>query len=289
MRTVLKHISTALISIGAVLTFICAVSLPCEGIPSKPVPPRLVNDYASILTPSQQSNLEQKLVAFSDSTSNQIAVVIVNDLEGYESIEYATRIGIDWGVGGSNYNNGIVVVVKVKTERESGDVAIAVGYGLEGAIPDVYAKRIQTEIMVPHFKKGEYYEAIDEACDALIELANGEYGRMEQEEGDEIGLIIFVLMFALVILVIVVIAFLGKGNGNSGDGPGGSGGKDPDTIYIPGAHPRTIHKPRRGSLGGFGGGSFGGGSFGGGSFGGGGGFGGFGGGSFGGGGASTKW
>ena len=287
MRTAFKRISTALISIGAVLTFICAVSLPCEGIPSKPVPPRLVNDYASILTPGQQSNLEQKLVAFSDSTSNQIAVVIVNDLEGYESIEYATRIGIDWGVGGSNYNNGIVVVVKVKTERESGDVAIAVGYGLEGAIPDVYAKRIQTEIMVPHFKNGEYYEAINEACDALIELANGEYGRMEQEEGDEIGLIIFILMFALVILVIVVIAFLGKGNGNSGDGPGGSGGsggKDPDTIYIPGAHPRTIYKPRGGSLGGFGGGSFGGGSFGG-----GGGFGGFGGGSFGGGGASTKW
>ncbi|MBP5741372.1 MAG: TPM domain-containing protein, partial [Bacteroidales bacterium] len=66
------------------------------GIPERPDPPRLVNDFAGIFTPAQVAELESMLVSFDDSTSNQITVVTVNDLEGYAPAEYAVKIGLSW-------------------------------------------------------------------------------------------------------------------------------------------------------------------------------------------------
>ena len=150
---------TAKISRWAVCLLLLTVALlPVRaGIPARPQPQRLVNDLAGIFTSAQVRHLEQMLVAFDDSTSNQIAVVTVNDLEGYLPSEYAVRIGLDWGVGSQDFNNGIVVLVKPKTDDASGQVSIQVGYGLEGAIPDVYAKRIIDNQMIPHFRSGDYF------------------------------------------------------------------------------------------------------------------------------------
>ena len=115
-----------------ILAFAAAVlcCIAASAIPSRPSPARLVNDLAGLFTDQQETELERMLVAFDDSTSNQIAVVTVNDLEGYEASEYATRIGIDWGVGSEKFDNGIVILVKPKTSS-AGQVFIAVGYGLE--------------------------------------------------------------------------------------------------------------------------------------------------------------
>ena len=121
---------TALMVIGAVFTF------GLYAIPSRPVPQRLVNDYAKIFTPAQRESLERTLVSFDDTTSNQITVVTVTDLEGYSASEYATRIGLDWQVGSAEFDNGVVLLVKPKIGNSYGEVFIAVGYGLEGAIPD---------------------------------------------------------------------------------------------------------------------------------------------------------
>lgn len=125
--------------------------------PAKPQPPRLVNDLAGIFTEKQVSELESKLVAVDDTTSNQIMVITVSDLEGYEPAEYATRIGIDWGVGSKDFNNGVVLLVKPKTPDSGGKVSIQVGYGLEGAIPDAYCKRIIEQQLIPHFKEDDYF------------------------------------------------------------------------------------------------------------------------------------
>ena len=114
----------------------------CNAIPPRPVPPRLVNDFAGIFTARETLHLEQMLTAFDDSTSNQIAVITTTDLEGLTPAEYATRTGLEWGIGSEKYDNGIVVLVKPKTYSSNGQVNISVGYGLEGAIPDAYAKRI---------------------------------------------------------------------------------------------------------------------------------------------------
>ncbi|MRR24232.1 TPM domain-containing protein, partial [bacterium] len=97
----------------------------------RPNPPRLVNDYAGILSPEEAQALENKLVAFDDSTSNQIAVVIVDDLQGYDRSDFAYRVARDWGIGQGDFNNGLLVLVKPKTASSSGQVFIATGYGLE--------------------------------------------------------------------------------------------------------------------------------------------------------------
>lgn len=269
MKTTLRNIlTTALIIFGAA-SFVAAYA-----IPARPEPPRLVNDFAGIFSKRQTEELERMLVAFDDSTSNQITVVTVSSLEGYTASEYATEIGLKWQVGTSKKDNGVVLLVKPKTARESGEVFIAVGYGLEGAIPDAYAKRIVSSYLIPKVKQNDYYSGVYDACIVLMKLASGEISQPREKDGED-SPFLDLIMIAFFIAVIIVVSLM-KTGGNGGNGRnGGSGGRrGPDDTFI-------FFGPTRHSGGGFGG--FGGG----GSFGGG--FGGFGGGSFGGGGSGGKW
>ncbi len=243
-------------------------------IPSKPNPPRLVNDYAGVFQASQRMALERKLTAFDDSTSNQITVVTVNDLEGYSPAEYGTEIGLRWEVGSKNFDNGIVVLVKPKTAGSDGQVNISVGYGLEGAIPDSYAKRIINNEMIPAFSRGDYFAGVDNACTVLMQLASGEIDAPRETTGS--GSSMWIILFFILFLIIV---FRGKNN-RKGGGNNGSNRKitsNPDFLkgLIIGS---LLSNSGNSSPNHYGG-----------SFGGGGGFGGFGGGSFGGGGASGNW
>src|SRR3954465_15780155 len=109
-------------------------------IPPRPNPPKLVNDYVDLLTPSEEQRLEAKLDRYNDTTSNQIAIVIVDDLHGYDANTFATELGQKWGVGGqAKFDNGIVVLISTGGGDGNRDAYIAVGYGLEGAIPDITA------------------------------------------------------------------------------------------------------------------------------------------------------
>ena len=206
----------------------------------------------------------------------------VADLEGYSSSEYATRIGLDWNIGSADHDNGIVVLVKPKTGNSYGDVAISVGYGLEGAIPDAYCKRIIDNEMIPRFSVGDYYSGIAAGCTVLMQLASGEISE-PREDKSEFSL--FGLMVSFIIFSVIFFAILGRGgNGGNGRNNGGSGGTGADDIMrgiiignILGGHRHRGGWDNGPSGGGFGGGFDGGG------------FGGFGGGDFGGGGASGRW
>lgn len=251
------------------LTFVgVMLSLPFRAIaiPVRPDPPRLVNDYAGLFTPSQVSALENALVAFDDSTSNQITVVTVLDLEGMSAAEYAVRIGLDWQVGSAEFDNGVVLLVKPKTADSYGEVFIAVGYGLEGAIPDAYAKRIIDTELIPHFREKNYYGGVVSACEVVMALASGEISEPRGEEESD-GWAVFVLFLMLILFICVIAIIFGDGKGGGSGTSGGRGGGGP-VIY-------TGPVIRGGN--GFGGGFSGGG------------FGGFGGGSFGGGGAGGRW
>jgi uncharacterized protein len=239
-----------------------------DGLPARPNPPVLVNDFTgSFLTSAEVQQLESKLENFANQTSNQIAVVIVNDLNGLDPMDYATRLGEKWGVGKGKFDNGVVVLVVPPTH----DLSIAVGYGLEGAIPDITTKVIRDQEINPRFKQGKYYEGLNAGTDVLMKLAKGEYNskdynaRYNTSQGQEGKKPRFVFII-VIIIIIMVISRRGRGGRGRGFGGGFLGGFG--TGY-------TIGR------GGFGGGSFGGG--------GGGGFGGFGGGGFGGGGSSGKW
>ena len=88
-----------------------------QNIPSRPSPPTLVNDYTNTLTSDQVNAIEKKLVAFDDSTSTQIAVVIVSTLDGADISDYALKLGRAWGIGGKEYNNGVVFIISIKLSR----------------------------------------------------------------------------------------------------------------------------------------------------------------------------
>ncbi len=236
-----------------------------QGIPDKPNPPRLVNDFANILSPDQSQSLEAKLVAFSDSTTVQITVVIVPTLDNYEKADYAQQLGQKWGVGGSKFNNGFVVLIKPKSGSEKGEAFIATGYGVEQFVPDATSYDIVNNEMIPRFKQNDYYGGIDAASNVIMSLVKGEYKADSYAKKKKASPVAFI------VIIIIVIIFLLSRNNNNGH-----------TINRSGSAGMLLFPWMMGG----GGGSGGGGGFGG---GGGGGFGGFGGGSFGGGGAGGSW
>lgn len=245
-----------------------------QDIPDKPVPARLVNDFAGILSRQETNTLEQKLVAFNDSTSTQIAVISVKSLDGYDIADYSQRLAEKWGIGQKGLNNGILVLIKPKTSDSNGEVFIAQGYGLEGVIPDITAAQIIDNEMLPSFRNGDYYKGIDKATSTLMSLAGGEftadqYGQRASRNSKKDMPGIFVIIF----IIIIVMIF----------SRGGRGGKN-RRITSGSNLPFWLLMSMLGS-----GGRSHGGSWGGFSGGGGGGFGGFGGGSFGGGGARGSW
>lgn len=239
------------------LLILLPLLMMADGIPNRPSPPRLVNDLAGILSPSQEKSLEQKLIILDKQNSTQVAVVIVNTTGSYSPNEFATKIGDQWQVGDAKLDNGVVLLVAIQDRN----TYIATGRGSEGWLPDLLTNRIVENYLLPNFKKGDYFTGIDAATDVIAKLATGEYGAKDIK-GSKKKAPIRPIIIIIVFLLIFFLSLFGKG------GRGGGG----HTFYG----------------GGFYGGSRG---FGGGSFGGGGGssFGGFGGGSFGGGGSGGSW
>ena len=274
-----KHKTTCLDKACLVLTGLLLLTNLgfAQKIPARPTPPRLVNDFADILTDKQERALEHKLVAYSDSTSTQICVVTVKSLNGTTSDDFAYQIGEKWGVGTKN-NNGVVILVKPKTANELGDVSIQVGYGMEPYITDAVNYGIRTQEMIPAFKEGNYYKGIDNAVNAIIGLASGAYksDRYANNDDDAEAVLGMIVGLCFIAFVLVLIAASGKGK----NGKGGSG----SSSFWRGLLWGILLSGN--GRGGRGGGSWGGGSSWGGSSGG---FGGFGGGHFGGGGGSSKW
>lgn len=232
-------------------------------IATRPSPQKLYNnlsqEFPDFLSNSEADAIEQKLVEFSRETSNQICVVVVDDLNGMDASSYAIQLGNDWGVGKKDFNNGIVILIKPTGGKGGRDLFIAIGYGLEGAIPDLATKRIREEEMYPYLKSGNNYTAIDNAVTRLGELAKGEINVKDYaKNGDAAG---WIKTIIIIIVILIIVSRFFKGGGG----------------YTYGGGRRHYYG------GGWGGG------FGGGRSSGGGGFGGFGGGSFGGGGSGGKW
>ena len=254
-----KRIGMTLMSIGVIL--LVSISAASAAVPQRPEPARFVNDLAGVFQAGQADSLENRLAAYSDSTSTQIVVLTVADLEGADASSYATEVGETWGVGSADFDNGVVILVKPKNDNGSGEVFIATGYGLEGAVPDAYAKRIINEIMIPKFIENDYFAAVEGACDKIIRLADGEEFVSSSSAGGEGGSMWIAVAF-IVLILYLVFRRKGKGGNGTGDNSGGNGGSS-------GPSRRTTVIPTGGMTGGstpgrtFGGGSFGGGGAGG--------------------------
>lgn len=252
-----------------ILAFLClALSFvsKAQDIPDRPNPPRLVNDFAGVLSSREVADLEQMLVAFDDSTSNQIAIVLIKSLNNYPLENYSTELFRKWGIGNKKTNNGILILAAIDDRK----IRIETGYGLEGAVPDIVANSIIRNDIAPNFRSGDYFEGLKNASASLIKAAAGEYqppegyGNRKKNDGKGIGTFIFVA-----IIILIILANINRRGGGGFMSRRGYRGFGP-TVFWPG-------------------GWTGGGGGGGGWSGGGGGFGGFGGGSSGGGGASGSW
>ncbi|WP_410478487.1 TPM domain-containing protein [Pedobacter frigoris] len=237
-----------------------------QDFPAKP--DKLVNDYTNTLSADQIAQLEQKLVAFDDSTSTQISIAIVKSVGDYDINEYTLQLGRNWGVGQGGKNNGIMIVVALGDRK----ISIQTGYGLEGVLPDIYAKRIIENDIKPYFKSGDYFGGLNSGTDAIIKYTKGEYKNEQPKAKRQGGGTSSVAIIIIIIIVIIII--LRRGGGGGGGQVIGSRGVA-DALFW-----SMLLGGGRGSGGG--GGGWGGGSSGG-------GFGGFGGGSFGGGGSSGSW
>jgi uncharacterized protein len=242
---------------------------------------KLVYDAANLLNEGEESMLEVMLVAFADSTSNQITVVIVPDLCGMDKSQFAIELGESWGVGQSKEDNGIVMLVKPKTVESKGEIFIAVGRGLEGAIPDITAKQIIDNECIPAFKNKSYYEGIHSGAIVLMELARGEYNSDEYASRHTKRKKKGGLGIALIALLMIAFVFMAKASQARRYAQTNQIG-----FWAAWALLNAASRSHRGYYNNFSSGRGGFGGFGG---GGGGGFGGFGGGSFGGGGAGGSW
>lgn len=248
-----------LLSIAAVLLVVFSLC-GCEAEEKYPKHTEsfYVNDFAEVLSDTEEQELLQKAVALENATTAQVVVATVTSLHGDEPYYYATELARQWGVGNNEADNGILVLLSTG-DRE---IFIAVGYGLEGALPDSKTGRIIDVYGLQYLKNDEFGKGIKAISEALINEVYIEYG-LEPEAGYiNIEMIPeqntpepseVLVSWVIMIIIIVILSFITRGR---------SGG----FFFFGMPHIHTGSHGGFRSGGGFGGGGFrgGGGGFGGG-------------------------
>jgi uncharacterized protein len=249
----MKSVKHKFILVLAIISCSLVFDANAQNIPARPSPPRLVNDFAKMLSNEENNFLEQKLVAYFDSTSTQLAVVTIETLEGSPVQEYAAQLGYKWGVGTKENHNGVVLLIS-KNDRKG---FIATGYGVEDGLNTNVCQQIFDTYVVPNMKSGNTFKAIDDATSIMIQVLDGKFQMSEKSDED-----LSLLPLIIIVLFIIFIFYVSSRSKNTSISQRG---------YVDSSPPW------------FGGGGWGSGSSGG------GGFGGFGGGDFSGGGAGGSW
>ncbi len=251
-----------------------------KNYPERPNPPRLVNDFAGILSADNKRELEVYLEDYARATSNQITIVTISSLQGIDILDYSHQLFGKWGLGDKEKNNGLLILLAMDNGEGKKKASIQVGNGLQGAIPDITCNDIIEQQMIPQFKNGNYYQGLKDASGKIMKLAAGEYhsdrkfteedrrGHGKKKNGIGTG-------FIILLIIIALVSRINRGGGRGGGGGGG---------WVDFASGMLL-----GNMMGRGWGNGGGSSGGGGSWDGVGDFGGFGGGSSDGGGASGDW
>jgi len=160
------------------LLLVCA-SLSISGVAhafSIPAHDGFLTDYTDVLSSNEKQQLETLLSAYRTETSNEIAILLVDTLDGEAIADVAVEIGREWGLGRADVNNGILILAAID-DRE---IFIATGYGLEGAMPDLLASQIIENEITPHFRNGDYFAGLQAGVSALEAAIGGEYEPTEQ-------------------------------------------------------------------------------------------------------------
>ncbi|MDD5540493.1 MAG: YgcG family protein [Candidatus Marinimicrobia bacterium] len=164
---------------------------------------RRVTDLAGILSPSEEARLEENLMAFENETSNQIAVLIINSLDGESIEQYSIQVVDQWQLGTAQKDNGVLLLIAVQDRQ----VRIEVGYGLEGVLTDLISFQIIRNVIAPQFRNGNYYAGIDQGLRAIMMTTKNEYKgdprqqkNYDVERGKSIASLVFMIIFILIFL-----------------------------------------------------------------------------------------
>lgn len=254
-------------------------SAPAIALPEFPELTGRVVDEARVLRSSTESAIAEQLRAHEAETSNQVVVVTVRSLQGYTIEEFGVRLGIHWGIGQRDRDNGVLLIV-APNERK---VRIEVGLGLEGVLTDSLAKIIIDEEILPLFRRGHLERGVRAGADSILSAIAGTYEaptRFRISGAQLSAFLPFIAFggFGLVVIFIVRDAFRDGGWRRDGTRSRDDELNAADSHWddSSGRWERDRHRSNRWT-GGFGGGGSGGGGFSG------------GGGSFGGGGSSGSW
>ena len=224
-----------LINIITAALAVCIFILPLSAANKYPKPTSqfFINDFAEVIEQSAEDEIYSKGAALQEKTTAQVVVVTVDTLDGEEPADYALELGREWGVGQEEEDNGVVILL-AETERQ---LYSAVGYGLEGALPDSKTGRIIDIYGLDYLKNNDFSNGLLEIFKAVVNEVYIEYGE-EPEEGytaiedtneetlEEYGarvLVSWVIMIAVVILFILIFGRRRRGFFWFG-GPGGFGG-----------------------------------------------------------------
>lgn len=243
--TILFHMKHKLFVLIALCAFMVA-----HGQDKLPSPVGFVNDFAGVLDAGDKASLEAFLQAYKDSTSNEIAVVIEQSLNGGDEFQRSLDYARTWKIGEEGVNNGVLMYIAVEDHK----IFIQTADKTQGVMTDYVTKLIIEESIVPEFKQGNYYQGIYNGVVSITEVLAGEFKPVKHNKGKNN------IPFAGLIVIIIIFIIIGRmNNRNRGGGLGRRGLYSFPDIWIGG-----------GRGGGWGGGGSSGGGFGG--FGGGGGF-----------------
>ncbi|WP_040976298.1 TPM domain-containing protein [Necropsobacter massiliensis] len=185
---------------SAVVFFCVLLSFAASAVnfPAAPNPFRYVNDYTNRLSASEKQQLENKLIAYSQETSSQIAVVLIPTTGDYDIAQYAFELGDKWGIGRKQLNNGVLMLIAVNDRK----IFIATGQGLEGVLPDAFLSQTIRSVITPQFKQGNYARGISNGLDNIIAASKGEFAPESQQQNDMGEYIPFIMITIFVLIVI---------------------------------------------------------------------------------------
>ena len=268
--------TTVILALGLVLTMVA--SLSSASAQEFPALTGRVVDGAGLIDAAAKSAIEQKLAAFEQTSSDQVVVVTVPDLQGYAIEDFGVGLGRAWKIGRENENNGVILLVS----RDDRKVRIEVGYGLEGTMTDALSSVIIQNDILPSFRAGDYQAGIAKGVDGILQVLSGDAAELQARaernagwQGEDVESTLFILVFVAIWLFVIAGGMMTFFARRFGTKVGKNRWRWLGMVWALNQASQSGRSYGR-SSGGFGGGSSGGGFSGG-------------GGSFGGGGSSGSW
>jgi uncharacterized protein len=212
-----------------------------NNFPKRPEPFRFVNDFTlnkQFFSNKFRDELHSYLLELAKEKGTQIVVVAIDDLQGQDASDYAIGLLNDWQIGQKGKDNGVLILIKPKTNDEKGKIFITTGYGMEGELPDIFLGRVINDVMLPSFKTGNIETGIWNGVLEIVNKIHPDFtynGKMETYEDDvNISPVEFLIIFVVLLIIFlfirgrsVPVVYTGTGSmyeGTAGWGSGRSGG-----------------------------------------------------------------